>query len=269
MSGVKNKIISGIAPTDLGERMIRFVISNESEDRDGDVLLANGCDFTNFSKNPQFLGFHNYCDYPLGVPKKWFVDQETKSVVCDVYFPTIEELTGNRPETASEKVKLVDAVYNMYKLGMLSAVSVGFRAIKWEKNERSSSEYGRTYVKWELLEFSAVPVPSNQDALAQACKSYDPTGKVLEMFEDAEKDLEEKSGARLSLKTLESLEKILACNDRIEKEMVLIRGYITDLKGKSDDMVEDEDDSEAEKSYSETALEDDGEADEDYLYLVD
>ena len=44
---------------DLGERQVQFTISKEVEDRDGDILRAGGVDFTNYEKNPVFLGFHN------------------------------------------------------------------------------------------------------------------------------------------------------------------------------------------------------------------
>ena len=98
------KSIFNVKAEELEERTVRFKISSEVVDRDGDILIAKGCNFENFKKNPQFLGFHNYHEYPLGIPKNWGVDG--KSVYCDVYFPTIEELSTN-PSEASEKAKLV------------------------------------------------------------------------------------------------------------------------------------------------------------------
>jgi hypothetical protein len=92
----------------LGERTVRFKISSEVIDRDGDILIAKGCDFENFAKNPLFLGFHDRDDYPLGIPKNWGV--EGNAVYCDVYFPTIKELSTN-PDEACEKAKLVAPSY--------------------------------------------------------------------------------------------------------------------------------------------------------------
>lgn len=169
---------------ELGERTVRFKISSEVVDRDGDILIAKGCDFGNFAKNPQFLSFHNYHEYPLGIPKNWGV--EGNSVYCDVYFPTLEELSSN-PEQASEKAKLVDFTYNCYKTGMLNAVSVGFIAKETEPNEKTG---GFIVKDWELLEFSAVAVPANQDAIAQAVKSFGEKGKdfidPIERIKDCE-----------------------------------------------------------------------------------
>lgn len=150
---------------EMGERTVRFKISSEVVDRDGDILIAKGCDFTNFAKNPQFLAFHNYREYPLGIPKNWGIDGD--AVYCDVYFPKLEELATDA-EQASEKAKLVDFTYHCYKTGMLNAVSVGFIP----KEASPLKEGGMEITEWELLEFSAVSVPANQDALAQAVKSF-------------------------------------------------------------------------------------------------
>ena len=174
---------------ELEERTVRFKISSEVVDRDGDILIAKGCNFENFKKNPQFLGFHNQHDYPLGIPKNWGV--EGKSVYCDVYFPTIQELSSN-PAEASEKAKLVDFTYHCYKTGMLNAVSVGFIA----KDVVPNKETGGFIIKdWELLEFSAVAVPANQDAIAQAVKSFGEEGKdivdPIERIKACEKQIEE------------------------------------------------------------------------------
>ena len=160
------KSIFNVKAEELEERTVRFKISSEVVDREGDILIAKGCDFTNFAKNPQFLAFHNYREYPLGIPKNWGIDGD--AVYCDVYFPKLEELATDA-EQASEKAKLVDFTYHCYKTGMLNAVSVGFIVKDAEPNKETG---GSIILEWELLEFSAVSVPANQDALAQAVKSF-------------------------------------------------------------------------------------------------
>lgn len=181
-----NKGIFSVKAENLEDRTVRFKISSEVVDRDGDILIAKGCDFENFAKNPQFLGFHNRYDYPLGIPKNWGV--EGNAVYCDVYFPTVKELSTN-PEEASEKAKLVDYTYHCYKMGMLNAVSVGFIPKEWEPNKETG---GSVIKEWELLEFSAVAVPANQDAIAQAVKSFGEKGKDIVDPLERIKALEEK-----------------------------------------------------------------------------
>lgn len=200
--GQMNKKDVSIITEDLGDRSVQFTISKEVVDRDGDILRASGVDFTNYMKNPVFLSFHNSREFPLGKVTKFWV--EGNSVKAIVYFPPIEELSTN-PEQASEKAKLVDFTYHCYKTGMLNAVSVGFIPLEWVENEN-----GFDIQKWELLEFSAVAVPANQDAIAEAVKSF---GK------DFAKDFvsEEKSGRKISAQTREILNKIKACGDELEK----------------------------------------------------
>jgi hypothetical protein len=211
-------------PESIGERTIRFCISNELEDRDGDVIIATGCDFTNFAKNPQFLGFHNYWDFPLGKPTKWWVDARQRKVYSEVYFPTLEELATD-PQFASEKAKLVDTTYNMFKVGMLNAVSIGFRIKEASRNEQSSTAWGQTITKWELMEFSAVPIPANPEAIAEVRKSFSPDIVALFLAEEHEQN-GTKSGRRISAATQsvideakESHGKIKGLHDEVLKSM--------------------------------------------------
>lgn len=198
--GVSAKKDLPIETKDLGDRSVQFTISKEVVDRDGDTLRAGGVDFTNYMKNPVFLPFHNSRDFPLGKVTKFWV--EGNSVKAIVYFPTLEELSSD-PALASEKAKLVDFTYYAYKMGMLNAVSVGFIPLEW-----TETKDGYDITKWELLEFSAVAVPANQDAIAEAVKSFG----VDKYF-----NMEEKSGKRISAETKEILNKIKACGDEIEK----------------------------------------------------
>ena len=206
-----------IITEDLGDRSVLFTISKEVTDRDGDILRASGVDFTNYMKNPVFLSFHNSREFPLGkVTKFWVEGNEVKAIV---YFPTIEELSSN-PEQASEKAKLVDFTYHCYKTGMLNAVSVGFIPLEW-----TESETGFDILKWELLEFSAVAVPANQDAIAEAVKSFgDEFAKGL-----VSKPME-KSGKRVSAETREILNRIKACGDEIEKCQKSIKACSDNLR---------------------------------------
>ena len=212
---------------DIGERSVLFTISKEVVDRDGDILRAGGVDFTNYMKNPVFLSFHNSREFPLGKVTKFWVEGD--SVKAIVYFPPIEELSTN-PEQASEKAKLVDFTYHCYKTGMLNAVSVGFIPIEW-----TESDSGFDILKWELLEFSAVAVPANQDAIAEAVKSFgDDFAKGFVSCE--------KSGRKISAETRAVLDKIKGCGDEIEKcqkDLKRIAKQMSDLLAELDDVQED------------------------------
>jgi hypothetical protein len=225
---------------DIGERTVRFTISKEVVDRDGDILRASGVDFSNYLKNPVFLGFHNSRDFPLGKVVKFWVEGDR--VKADVYFPKIEELSSDI-NNVSEKARLIDFCYCCYKTGMLNAVSVGFIPIEWIETEN-----GYDILKWELLEFSAVAVPANQDAIAEAVKSFgDDFAKKFVT--------EEKSGRKISAQTRAILDKIKACGDELEKCQETLKGCGEALRralAELDDPEEDtEEDPEEEKQYVE------------------
>ena len=207
--GQTSKKDISVSTEDIGERSVLFTISKEVVDRDGDILRASGVDFSNYMKNPVFLSFHNSREFPLGkVTKFWVEGNEVKAIV---YFPTLEELSTD-PNNASEKAKLVDFTYHCYKTGMLNAVSVGFIPIEWIETDN-----GYDILKWELLEFSAVAVPANQDAIAEAVKSFG--GEFAKEF-----ITEEKSGRKISAQTRAILDKIKACGDELEKCQETLKG---------------------------------------------
>ena len=242
--GQLNKKDVSIITEDLGDRSVQFTISKEVVDRDGDILRASGVDFTNYMKNPVFLSFHNSREFPLGKVTKFWV--EGNSVKAIVYFPPIEELSTN-PEQASEKAKLVDFTYHCYKTGMLNAVSVGFIPKDWTEIRENGQWVGNDITKWELLEFSAVAVPANQDAIAEAVKSF---GK------DFAKDFvsEEKSGRKISAQTREILNKIKACGDELEKCQSTLKACGEELRkalAKLDDDKPEEENPDEEKQFIE------------------
>ena len=234
--GIKNNKELPIEIKDMGDRRVLFTISKEVVDRDGDILRASGCDLTNYLKNKVFLGFHNSRDFPLGKTEDIWI--EADSVKAIVYFPTVEELSTN-PEQASEKAKLTDFCYHCYKTGMLNAVSVGFIPLEWIETEN-----GYDILKWELLEFSAVAVPANQDAIAQAVKSFG---------NDFAKSFitEEKSGRKISAQTRAILDKIKACGDELEKCQETLKGCGEALRKALAELDEPEEDTEEEKQYVE------------------
>jgi hypothetical protein len=235
MSELRKQISA--APSAMPNRTIRFVISDETLDRQGDIVDAGGWDFSEFKKNPQFLGFHNDRDFPIGKPTRWEVDTKGKRVLMDVYFPTIAELSES-PELASEKAKIVDTTYHMYKTGMLNAVSVKFLSTEAvdhpaefvEKNPLA--RYGRRSMKHQLWEVSAVPIPADPNALVamKGMSCFDKAGidimerEIKEAAMDTAENIPEvKANRSLSKRTLEKLEGLRAtiegCHNALKELM--------------------------------------------------
>jgi hypothetical protein len=151
---------------EVADRTIEFILSDETIDDVGDVMVAEGCDFSRFEKNPQFLGFHDSYEFPYGKFLSWGIDTRKKQVWGKVYFPKVEELSTN-PELAAEHAKKIDLLMNMYKMRMMNAVSIGFDTIEDEyKNIEGKNIH--FIKKWKIYETSAVPLPMNENALQKA-----------------------------------------------------------------------------------------------------
>jgi len=149
---------------DTDERTVTATITTSAVDRDGEVVLPSGINLDNYLKNPVVLWAHNSSETPIG--KALWLKANTKRIAAKVQFP---------PVGVSQKA---DEVYELFKLGFLNAFSIGFIPTK---SERPTSEEVRSRPAWaeasrifhesELLEFSAVPVPANPQALATEVKS--------------------------------------------------------------------------------------------------
>lgn len=186
-----------ISIVDLAPRTLRFIGSDETEDRAGDIVSADGWDVANYLKNPVVLFNHDPAR-PIGKAQAVRINKRDKRLEFDVYFPEVKELASDGVQP-SEHALFVDTVYNMYKGGYLAAVSVGFKGTKAEPRPGT---WGMRFVSQELLELSLVSVPANPNALVSA-KSMGLHTEVIPMM-----DKTEKSGARLSKSSRERLEKL-------------------------------------------------------------
>lgn len=150
---------------EVSDRVLEFVGSTEKQDRDGEVIKAEGWDLKNYKKNPVFMWAHDYRQPPVGKTNRVWVDEG--SLKFKVEFAP--------PET----YEFADTIYKLYKGGFLKATSVGFVPKEWSDGEDEKAPR-RTYNKQELLELSGVPVPSNPDALMIARDSGVITTKEFE-----------------------------------------------------------------------------------------
>jgi len=129
---------------------LEFILSDESVDRMGDVIRADGWDLASFKKNPVALFGHSH-DQILGVWEN--VRVEGKKL--------LGRLKLAKPGTS----ELVDTVRSLIDQRILKAVSVGFQPIE---SEPRKSGGGYDFIKSALHEVSVVSVPANPNALAIA-----------------------------------------------------------------------------------------------------
>jgi len=144
---------------DKKKRTVISYISTDAIDRDGEKLLPDGVDLENYKKNPVVMLGHDYKSLPVG--KNIWIKKDDKGLVAktafaksergdEIFRACTEDIDGTGP--------------------LLQGWSVGFIPIEWEDIETKDKKEkpGRIYNKWELLEYSIVPIPSCPEALTLA-----------------------------------------------------------------------------------------------------
>lgn len=137
-------------------RTFSFVFSDESVDRYGDIIHAQGWDLKNFNANPVALFGHDAGSVENVIGRAKNVRVQGSQLVGDIEF---------MPADVNPNA---EAVCRMVAAGYLKTVSVGFAPIAWEAAKDKSRPGGVDFKKSELLEISIVPIPANPNALVQA-----------------------------------------------------------------------------------------------------
>jgi HK97 family phage prohead protease len=163
-------------PTDDDDRIVSFVISTDSVDRDNDTIALDGWELDAFLKNPAVLWAHSRTDPPIG--RAVSVESGDGRLTAQVEFATTPQ---------------AEEIYQLVRGGFINATSVGFRPIDWELNDERE---GIDFLRQELTEFSVVPVPANAEALISASAS----GADLEVLRSWVQDVIEAWPGELKLK---------------------------------------------------------------------
>jgi HK97 family phage prohead protease len=145
------------AESATGERTLDVVASDETVDRYGDVITAEGWQLEAFRKNPVALFSHDYAA-PIGTVEPVAV--------------TGKQLLGRIRFAAAGVSARIDELWRLVQAGILRAVSVGFQVASEDDYEAMFDDSGRVtgfrFLRQELLELSLVTVPANPNALAIA-----------------------------------------------------------------------------------------------------
>ncbi len=145
-------VLSCAVPQEDGR--LDVTISTDSIDRHGDIVEPGGVDLEAFQRNPVVMWAHDYRNLPIGRAER--VRVEGNSLRASVLWaPT--DFAGQ--------------VAELYRRGYLRGWSIGFRPIEWtERRDEKGALLGYRITRWELLEFSGVPIPANPEALSNALR---------------------------------------------------------------------------------------------------
>lgn len=144
---------SGVSRDSGDGRAFDFVISTATEDRYSDTIAVEGWQTDNFLRGGPgpVLWCHDYWTPPVG--KSPTVQAIGPALVARAIFPT------------RELHPFGFLIGELFAGQFMKAVSVGFDPFEWTWDEKRG---GYNFLEQDLLEFSAVNVPANPEALIVA-----------------------------------------------------------------------------------------------------
>ena len=138
-----------VKAVDRQQRQIEFVASRQEIDRDGDVIVTDGIDVSNYRRNPTLLLQH---------------DRTVRFGRTDslIFRPVdgVNALIGRATVLPAGVSAEADQAYAELLHGALGGVSIGFSVKEADAVPILPGQSGRTFTKTELLEISIVSLPS-------------------------------------------------------------------------------------------------------------
>jgi HK97 family phage prohead protease len=144
---------------------MEFVLSDETPDRIGDIIMSDGWDLRAFARNPVAL-FGHRSDFIVGRWANLHVEDKA--------------LRGHLALAPAGISARIDEIRKLVEAGILKAVSVGFRSVDAEPLDKKNPFSGYRFLKQELIECSLVSIPANPNALAVA-KSLQISPQTLDL----------------------------------------------------------------------------------------
>src|SRR5205809_1832214 len=143
---------------DAGKMRIRSVITTIDPDRAGDIVVPTGLrNAEEFLMNPVVLWAHNRSQFPPIGSCEW-LDVQPRRVVAETRF--------------AQDVPFAEDLFRLYEQGVLRGWSIGFvprkASLLPESEAAAEGRRGVRVEEWDLLEYSAVPIPENPGALTVA-----------------------------------------------------------------------------------------------------
>lgn len=182
-------------------RVLRFLASDATPDRGGDIIDPTGWDVKDYQKNPVILWAHDAKSLPIGVSVHEKIGED--GLEMHVLFSEVTEEARN--------------IEALYREGTLKGVSVGFKPMGMKKMSAEEKEaagmgkFGIHFTKTSLLELSACSIPCNPNALKKDVESALTNSEF-------EKSILAKI-AELILPTQKEITRLNVALDKVEKQI--------------------------------------------------
>jgi phage head maturation protease len=154
MGMIRTETAARTLAVDAQHYTVRAVISTSDPDRAGDVVVPTGLrNLEEYLLNPVVLWAHQRGPIPPIGMCLW-LDVQPRRIVAETRF--------------ARGVPLAEDIFRLYEQGILRGWSIGFVPREVQREVRRDGSTGLRIVSWDLLEYSAVPIPENPAALTLA-----------------------------------------------------------------------------------------------------
>lgn len=157
----------GIKAATLKGNEFEAMISTDAVDRDGEVVVPDGCVRTHYEANPVLLWMHDP-EKPIGTGAKGATVRR-KGNGLSMRYAIPERPDGYDGDWFPGYAAALVAA------GVLRTVSIRFQPLPGgtrQPTQKDLTQYGpdvqRVFSKWELLEVSLVSIPANPEAMVEA-----------------------------------------------------------------------------------------------------
>jgi len=239
---------ASVKAIDRENRTLDAVASTSELDRDKDIILPSAFveSLGAFKANPVILACHQHRL------------SSGSSPVIGSAIP--ESIKVNKKDVAFTmrfaKTPLGEEYWQLYSDSHMKAFSIGFIPIEYVDEKDEELGYIRTYTKIELLEISAVPVPSNRQALARAKELFgggetDQSEDIKTLVSETKADVKKRfDNIQAAIK--ESTEKVTAaienCADDIKSLLITDQGEFAErVLGRSSEQLPSGDEEKTER----------------------
>lgn len=174
---LRTKVIraSQMKVLDEARGRVSAIVSSESRDRDGDVIRAEGWNLDNFMRHPVLLASHDYHSLRSQIGEWESMEVEGKTMRGVARF-----FIGKGNEEADWAFQLAKESALAFSVGFVPDMAL---AVPLSKDDPFGTQ-GMEFRGQELLEVSAVTVPSNPDALQRVAKAPNLYPAVAEIIEE-------------------------------------------------------------------------------------
>lgn len=168
-----------------GDVTLTGMATTPAPDRMGDIIEPEGASYS----NPLPLLWQHDSDSPVGTVR--LGKSTNEGIPFTAKIPNVEE-----PGPLKDRI---DTARGEVKLGLVRAVSIGFRALDWEIMKNG----GIRWTEIEILELSLVTIPANAEAIIQTVKSYGTSASAQPRTDTARVDPPLAAGAGKPVKAIQ------------------------------------------------------------------